>query len=195
MILLSLKTKSNWHIFHPEGPKPELYNKLPVVYTGTRHGVKTERIVREKSVSSPSSKADFSDFGARKSKGRAQGTQGSDFNQEEVETPAPPIKVRCVGMGTSFDGILTKQEDKVLIIHKSSRYSIKKFALLAGCLSESETESDAMKRIQLIETSESLETYLETHSLISESKASTKRSTSSSGDAGGMHFFDEETPG
>ncbi len=191
--MLSHSNRSNWHIFDSDGPKPEVYDKLPIVYTGSRHGVKTERIVRERQPSSAFSKLGGSESAMRKPKGRAQGGDEAE-HLERNESSNSSIEVMCEGDETRIDGVMTKQDDEFVISSKGSKYSLKKFANLAGFVPESEL--DAMKRIKILETGESLGAYLENQSLKSSGKApAAKCSTSTSGDSGGMHFFDEETPG
>ena len=173
MVLLSPASKSNWYVFQPGGPKPDLYKTLPVVFAGSRHSVTTERIVREKQpVSDPS------------------GTAGADSTFRKSKAT---IKVRCEGGEKVVDGVLKYDDEKFVILHKGLRYSIKKFAALVGV-------SAGSKRIKILATGETLETYLENHG--QQSMASSRRESSSArssisgaGDSSSMHFFEEKTPG
>ena len=202
MVLLSPASKSNWYVFQPGGPKPDLYKTLPVVFAGSRHSVTTERIVREKQpVSDPSGTAG-ADSTFRKSKGTFKDADGMhnvvndktlNVIRERKGSAAPTIKVRCEGGEKVVDGVLKYDDEKFVILHKGLRYSIKKFAALVGV-------SAGSKRIKILATGETLETYLENHG--QQSMASSRRESSSArssisgaGDSSSMHFFEEKTPG
>ncbi len=225
MILLSSVTKSNWYVFHAEGPKPTLYEKLPLVFAGSRHGVSGERIVREKNpitcipqvlVSGSSSPND-----KRKSSGSvknaelidesddAQKSSGSVKLAEPIEesddseTPSAihvrefsPVRVLCEENGRTVHGLLKKEGDKIVIKHKGSLYSIDKFSRLV-CADQ---EFSAAEKIRIRETDETLQKFLDSQSTAAATQSKTdsrgtKRSSSGEPRSVGTHFFDEETPG
>ncbi len=204
MILLSALTKLNWFVFHAEGPKPSLYEKLPLVFAGSRHGVTGERIVREKNPISPIplASAGSSPNDSRKSSGVVKNAVDEGYTPEITAATHigefSPVKVLCEGKGQAIHGLLKKEGDKIVIKHKGSLYSIKKFARLA-CADQ---EFSAAEKIRIRETGETLQKFLDSHSkaaaAVTSSRTdsrSTKRSNSGESRSVGTHFFDEETPG
>ncbi len=203
MILLSAATKLNWFVFDAEGPKPSLYEKLPLVFAGSRHGVTGERIVREKNPISPIplASAGSSPNDSRKSSGVVKNAVAIDGSDDQEITAAihleefSPVKVLCEGKSQSVHGLLKKEGDKIVIKHKGSLYSIKKFARLV-CADQ---EFSAAEKIKIRETGETLQKFLDSkRSAAATSKPdsrSTKRSSSGESRSVGTLFFDEETPG
>mmetsp|Transcript_2255 Transcript_2255/g.4649 ORF Transcript_2255/g.4649 Transcript_2255/m.4649 type:complete len:767 (+) Transcript_2255:166-2466(+) len=201
LILLSAVTKSNWFVFLAEGPKPSLYEKLPLVFAGSRHGVTGERIVREKNPISPIplASAVSSPSDTRKSSGVVKNAVSVGGSDDPEITAAmrigefSPVKVLCEGKGHAVHGLLKKEGDKIVIKHKGSLYSIKKFARLA-CADQ---EFSAAEKIRIRETGETLQNFLDTAAGATSKtdSRSTRRSSSGESRSGGTHFFDEETPG
>jgi hypothetical protein len=191
-------------VFDTEGPKPVLYEKLPLVFAGSQHGVKGERIVREKNPISPIPLASVgsSPNDAQKSSGVVKNAVPSDGGDDPDVSAAshvvefPPVKVLCEGSRHAVHGLLKKEGDKVVIKHKGSLYSIEKFARLA-CADQ---EFSALEKIRIRETGETLQKFLEGQSRVAavtskNDSRGTKRSSSGESRSVGTLFFDEETPG